>query len=89
MNVIVINLAIVGKNGTDVVNCEDSVSDGTDGNFDVTNGADCITVSWTKFFYSGRRAGGHKFSNLIGGKDNNAKDEGHLRLVEQDPPTWR
>ena len=30
------------------------VSDGTDGNLDIDNGADFITVSWTKFHYTPR-----------------------------------
>jgi hypothetical protein len=31
------------------------ISDGSDGNLDITHGADFITVSWTKFHYSTRR----------------------------------
>jgi len=55
-----------------------SVRDGTDGNLDITNGADLVTVSWTKFSYTPRTdevgsdstgAAGHRFSNLIGGTD--------------------
>ncbi len=54
------------------------VSDGTDGNLDITNGANYVTVSWTKFHYSARTdnegddstgASGHRFSNLVGGTD--------------------
>src|SRR5262245_27624718 len=45
------------------------VSDGSDGNLDVASGADYVTVSWTKFWYSGMRPGGHQFSNLIGSSD--------------------
>jgi pectate lyase len=54
------------------------ISDGTDGNLDITNGADFVTVSWTKFHYTPRTddegsdstgAAGHRFSNLIGGTD--------------------
>jgi pectate lyase len=54
------------------------ISDGTDGNLDITNGANLITVSWTKFHYSARTdnsgsdstgASGHRFSSLIGGTD--------------------
>jgi len=66
----------------------DDISDGSDGNLDMTHAADLITVSWTKFHYSGRRtdpagaAGGHQFSNLIGHSDSNAsEDTGHLRIT--------
>jgi hypothetical protein len=66
----------------------DDISDGSDGNLDITQGSDFVTVSWTKFHYSAARvdlpgpgnAGvtGHRFSNLIGAADNNAIDVGHL-----------
>jgi pectate lyase len=55
-----------------------SVRDGTDGNLDISNGADLVTVSWTKFSYTPRTddvgsdstgAAGHRFSNLVGGTD--------------------
>jgi pectate lyase len=66
----------------------DDISDGSDGNLDLTHAADFVTVSWTKFHYSGRRtdpagaAGGHQFSDLIGHSDDNAKeDTGHLRIT--------
>jgi pectate lyase len=54
------------------------ISDGTDGNLDITNGANYVTVSWTKFHYTARSdnegddstgASGHRYSNLIGGTD--------------------
>lgn len=66
----------------------DDISDGSDGNLDMTHASDFITISWTKFHYSGRRtdpagaSGGHQFSNLIGHKDDNAaEDAGHLRIT--------
>lgn len=55
-----------------------SIMDGTDGNLDITNDADFVTVSWTKFSYTPRTdnvgndstgAAGHRFSNLVGGSD--------------------
>jgi pectate lyase len=55
-----------------------AVSDGTDGNLDITNGANYVTVSWTKFHYTARTddqgddstgASGHRYSNLVGGTD--------------------
>jgi pectate lyase len=66
----------------------DDISDGSDGNLDITHASDFITISWTKFHYSGRRtdpagaAGGHQFCNLIGHSDSNAtEDTGHLRVT--------
>jgi pectate lyase len=55
-----------------------AVRDGTDGNLDVSNGANFVTVSWTKFSYTPRTddvgsdstgASGHRYSNLVGGTD--------------------
>jgi pectate lyase len=56
------------------------ISDGSDGNLDVNDGADYVTISWTKFSYSGLRPGGHQFSNLVGSSDNEPGDVGHLRV---------
>jgi pectate lyase len=59
-----------------------NISDGSDGNLDITHGSDYITVSWTKFFYSAPRSNGHEFSNLIGNSDSNgSEDSGHLRVT--------
>ena len=66
------------------------VSDGTDGNLDITSGADFVTISWTKFHYTPRTdnvgndstgAAGHRFSNLIGSADDVAGDVGHLNVT--------
>jgi len=55
-----------------------AVRDGSDGNLDVSNGANFVTISWTKFFYTPRTddlgsdatgASGHRYSNLVGGTD--------------------
>ncbi len=66
----------------------DDISDGSDGNLDITHACDFVTISWTKFHYSGRRtdpagaSGGHQFSNLIGHSDSNAsEDTGHLTVT--------
>ena len=94
-NVILRNLKLVGPNGsssTDTVHVQAGdhhlwfdhldISDGSDGNLDITHGADLITVSWTKFHYSGRRAGAHQFCNLIGHDDANAaEDTGKLNVT--------
>lgn len=57
------------------------ISDGSDGNLDVNDAADYVTISWTKFSYSGLRPGGHQFSNLVGSSDNEPGDAGHLRVT--------
>ena len=57
------------------------ISDGSDGNLDITDGADYITISWSKFWYSAPRPGGHRFCNLIGNDDVMASDAGHLRIT--------
>lgn len=66
------------------------ISDGTDGNLDITNAADFVTVSWTKFHYSPRTdnagsdstgAAGHRFSNLVGGSDSATGDAGALNIT--------
>jgi pectate lyase len=55
-----------------------AVRDGTDGNLDISNAADFVTISWTKFSYTPRTdnvgsdstgAAGHRYSNLVGGTD--------------------
>jgi pectate lyase len=63
------------------------VSNGSDGNLDITQGADFVTVSWTKFSYSTMRTDpvsgddGHRFSNLIGSSDTDPADVGHLNVT--------
>lgn len=66
------------------------ISDGTDGNLDITKGADFVTVSWTKFHYTARTDGsgsdstgasGHRFSNLVGGDDATTSDAGKLNIT--------
>jgi pectate lyase len=52
------------------------IYDASDGNMDITHGCDYITVSWTKFRYSG--TGSHNFVNLIGSDDD---DSGNYRIT--------
>ncbi len=65
----------------------DEISDGSDGNLDINQASDFITLSWTKFYYTAPRvdpagaAGGHEFSDLIGSSDNSTSDQGHLRVT--------
>jgi len=62
--------------------------DGLDGNLDVKNTSDFITISWTKFTYLKSPIpdgpGGsddHRFSNLIGSSDDATGDRGHLNIT--------
>jgi pectate lyase len=56
------------------------VSDGSDGNLDVNGAADYVTISWTKFSYSGSTRT-HRYSNLIGSGDSSIGDRGKLRVT--------
>jgi pectate lyase len=66
--------------------------DGMDGNFDNTNRADNVTVSWCKFGYkkpyrylnqTGDGGGDHRLTNLIGGSGTNAPADGHFSITFQ------
>jgi pectate lyase len=56
------------------------VYDAQDGNLDITDRANFITVSWTKFRYS-VSTGDHRYSNLIGAGDNETGDENLLNVT--------
>ncbi|MBI2511328.1 MAG: immunoglobulin domain-containing protein [Opitutae bacterium] len=79
-NVIVSNLNISANTGlpsendgvtiassTRVLVTKCTIYNATDGNLDVINGSDLVTVSWCKFYYT--RDNGHNFSNLVGSSD--------------------
>ena len=64
--------------------------DGMDGNFDNTNNADNITISWCKFGYkkpyryigmTGDGSGDHRLTNLVGGSGTNAPADGHFSIT--------
>jgi pectate lyase len=62
--------------------------DAVDGNFDIKNTSDYITVSWCKFEYlKAPKAGGpggsndHRFSDLIGSSDSATGDRGTFRIT--------
>ena len=64
--------------------------DALDGNLDIKNASDLITVTWTKFQYlkapiPGGSGGSndHRFSNLFGSGDDAVQDEGKLRITMQ------
>jgi pectate lyase len=84
------NDAITVEQGTHIWFDHDDISDGTDGNLDITLAADYVTVSWTKFHYTSRTdnngsdstgASGHRYSNLVGGSDNSSGDVGKLNVT--------
>jgi pectate lyase len=69
-----------------VDHCE--FQDGMDGNFDNTNSADNVTVSWCKFAYlKAPKAGGsggaddHRFTNLVGGSDSDTPADGKYSIT--------
>jgi len=64
--------------------------DALDGNLDIKNASDLITITWTKFEYlkapiPGGSGGSndHRFSNLFGSGDDATQDEGKLRITMQ------
>jgi pectate lyase len=56
------------------------ISNGSDGNLDVVDASDFVTVSWTKFSYSGTSRT-HRYSNLVGDDDNATADAGKLGVT--------
>ncbi|MBQ3700494.1 MAG: hypothetical protein II886_11400 [Prevotella sp.] len=81
-NIIVRNITFVGPGsvdvgGSDLLTCSGSTNcwidhcafqDGMDGNFDINNQADFITVSWCTFSYT-ERSYMHQNTNLVGYSD--------------------
>jgi len=62
--------------------------DGVDGNFDNSNKADNVTITWNKFGYNKPpKAGGsggsddHRFSNLVGGSDGTYPEDGQYSIT--------
>jgi pectate lyase len=62
--------------------------DGMDGNFDIKNMSDLVSVTWCTFSYEKPpKAGGsggsddHRYTNLIGSSDGATGDEGHLNVT--------
>lgn len=103
-NVIIRNLIFEGPGAYDVDGRDNLTSegcvnlwvdhcefqDGTDGNFDIKNTSDNVTVSWCKFTYlkppvPGGPGGSndHRFSNLIGSSSSDAPADGHYSVTFQ------
>lgn len=71
-----------------VDHCE--FQDGMDGNLDIKNASDYVTLTWCKFVYKKAPvpdgpggADDHRFSNLFGSSDGATADRGHLRVTIQ------
>lgn len=93
-NIIIRNLTIQGPgaidvNGPDCITIDNSTNvwldhldiyDGQDGNLDIVNGSNYITVSWCKFHYTSASIN-HKLSTLIGNSDDNIFDRGKLKTT--------
>ncbi len=82
------NVTIDNSTNVWVDHCE--FRDGMDGNLDIKNAADYITVTWCKFIYNktpipGGSGGSddHRFSNLFGSSDGATGDRGKLRITMQ------
>lgn len=93
-NVIIRNMKIQGPgavdvNGVDCItidaatnvwidHCE--IYDGQDGNLDISNGANFISVTWCKFYYTSASSN-HQFCNLLGNSDSKTSDRGKLKVT--------
>lgn len=82
------NMVIDASTNIWVDHCE--FQDGMDGNLDIKNASDYISVSWCKFIYNKAPipdgpggADDHRFSNLFGSGDGATGDRGHLRITMQ------
>lgn len=94
-NIILRNLQFVGPGsidvgGFDLVSCINKTThlwvdhcdftDGIDGNFDITNESDFVTVSWCTFSYTDRSYM-HQNTNLVGSSDSKTADENKLNVT--------
>ena len=93
-NIIIRNIKFVGPGscdlgGSDLISATYTThlwvdhcdfTDGMDGNFDITNESDFITVSWCTFSYT-KRAYDHMNTNLIGSNDKRYDDAGKLHVT--------
>lgn len=68
------------KGGTNVWIDHVEIYDGQDGNLDVVNGANYVTISWAKFHYT-EVSKEHMFSNLVGNSDSKTSDQGKLKTT--------
>ena len=102
-NIILRNLTLKGPgaydcNGYDLLSLEGATNiwvdhcdfqDGMDGNFDMKNNSDDITVTWCRFRYlidpipagEGGDSDDHRFSNLIGSSSSNKPNDGTFNVT--------
>ncbi len=93
-NIIIRNIQFVGPGacdlgGSDLITAQGAThmwvdhcefTDGQDGNFDIVNGSDFITVSWCKFNYTSNSYV-HMNTNLVGNSDSKTTDKGKLNVT--------
>jgi pectate lyase len=100
-NVIIRNLIIQGPGAQDIDSWDDitvdnstniwvdhcDIRDGEDSNFDIKNGSNNVSVTWTIFQYTAVTlavgANNHNFSNTIGTDDGDTQDAGKLKVTFQ------
>lgn len=56
------------------------VYDGHDGNMDIVNQSNYVTISWSKFTYTSASSN-HQFSNLFGNSDSKTADSSALKIT--------
>lgn len=96
-NIIIRNLIIQGPgaedvDGVDCITLQKSatnvwmdhldIRDGQDGNMDITNGSNYVSVTWTKFSYTSRSSD-HQYCMLIGNSASKTSDRGKLKTTLQ------
>ncbi|MFL5748831.1 MAG: InlB B-repeat-containing protein [Niastella sp.] len=82
------NMTLDASTNIWIDHCE--FQDGMDGNLDIKNASDYVSVTWCKFIYNKAPIPGgpggsndHRFSNLFGSSDGATGDRGHLRVTMQ------
>ena len=88
-NIVFRNLFITNPTGGDGITIDSNTHhvwvdhctffDCSDGEVDITTGADFVTVSWCKFLYVNQTS--HRFVNLIGASDTDTNDVGKLNVT--------
>ena len=93
-NVIIRNMIVKGPgaidvDGVDCITVQNStnvwvdhcdISDGQDGNFDIVDGSNYVSVTWTKFSYTSASVA-HQFCNLLGNSDTKTSDRGKIKVT--------